>query len=80
MAVGDRHHYRTLRQSMVDNASSSSSLGIYRVVRGVGRRALLPRRWWEGCQRTAMVANRTQAIRPSGNDRGASGNATMVDM
>jgi hypothetical protein len=34
MAVGDGYHHRTLSQSVVDNAISSTSLGVYHVVRG----------------------------------------------
>jgi len=35
---------------------------------------------WEGYQGTAMVANRTGEIPPSGMMRGASGNTAMVEL
>jgi hypothetical protein len=51
-----------------------TSLAVNRTVRGVGERALQPPPYWEDCERTVMVANRTRESRPSGMKRGAHGN------
>src|SRR6516225_8237510 len=80
MAVDDGHHHRTLSRRRVDNGSASTSLGVNRVVRGGCGRALEPPRWREGCQGTAMVANRTGESPPSGMTRGALGNMAMVEL
>ncbi len=56
------------------NEVPETSLAVNRTGRGVGERALKPPPYWEDCERTVMVANRTRESRPSGMKRGAHGN------